>query len=82
MFKWLGGLVDSNEKEIKRFQPLINRINGLEAGFEGLSDAELRAKTDEFKSLLNDGSSLDDLLPEAFAAVREAARRTIGARTC
>jgi len=80
MFKWLGGLVDSNEKELKRLQPIVNQINELEAEFERLSDAELRAKTDEFKARLKDGSSLDELLLEAFAAVREAAKRTIGQR--
>jgi len=80
MFKWLGGLVDSNEKELKRLQPLVNRINELEPEFERLSDTELRAKTDEFKARYKAGSSLDELLPEAFAAVREAARRTIGQR--
>ena len=80
MFKWLGGLVDSNEKELKRLQPIVARINELEPEFERLTDAELRAKTDEFKARLKDGSSVDELLPEAFAAVREAAKRTIGQR--
>jgi preprotein translocase subunit SecA len=80
MFKWLGGLVDSNEKELKRLQPIVDRINGLEPEFERLSDAELCSKTDEFKARLKAGSSLDELLPEAFASVREAARRTIGQR--
>ena len=80
MFKWLGGLGDSNEKELKRLQPGVNRINELEPEFERLSDDALRAKTDEFKARLNTGSSLDELLPEAFAAVREAAKRTIGQR--
>lgn len=80
MFKWLGGLIDSNEKELKRLQPIVNQINKLEAEFERLSDAELRAKTDEFKARLKSGSSLDELLPEAFAAVRESAKRTIGQR--
>jgi len=80
MLKWLGGLVDSNEKELKQLQPTVERINRLEPDFEKLSDAELRTKTDEFKTRLKDGSSLDELLPEAFAAVREAARRTIGQR--
>ena len=77
MFKWLG---DSNEKELKRLQPTVDRINGLESQFEKLSDAELRDKTGEFKARLEAGSSLDELLPEAFAAVREAAKRTIGQR--
>ncbi len=80
MFKWLGGVIDSNEKELKRLQPIVNQINELEAIFERLSDAELHAKTDEFKARLESGSSLDELLPEAFAAVREAAKRTIGQR--
>ena len=80
MFKWLGGLIDSNEKELKRLQPLVARINSLEPDFEKLSDAELRGKTDEFKARLRDGESLDKLLPEAYAAVRETAKRTIGQR--
>jgi len=80
MLKWLSGLIDSNEKELKRLQPIVDRINTLEPEFEKLSDAELRAKTDEFKGRLKAGSSLDDLLPEAFTAVREAAKRTIGQR--
>ncbi|MBM2825421.1 MAG: protein translocase subunit secA [Dehalococcoidales bacterium] len=137
MLKWLGSLVDSNEKELKRLQPLVDEINSLEPEFEKLSDAELRAKTEDFrarlakataeirqelndarhglaetehklaerqeepeKDELNDqhqgfekrisqlekelrevaSEVLDELLPEAFAAVREAARRTIGQR--
>ncbi len=80
MFKWLGGLVDSNEKELKRLQPLVDTINQLEPEFTKLSDDELGAKTDEFKARLASGSSLDELLPEAYAAVREAAQRTIGQR--
>ncbi len=80
MFKWLGGFIDSNEKELKRLQPAVDRINELEPEFEQLSDDELRAKTDEFKARLKAGSSLDELLPGAFAAVREAAKRTIGQR--
>jgi len=80
MFKWLGGLVDSNEKELKRLQSLVDTINRLEPEFKKLSDDELGAKTAEFKARLAKGSSLDELLPEAFAAVREAAKRTIGLR--
>ena len=80
MFKWLSNLLDSNEKELKRLQPLIDHVNSLEPDFEKLTDAELRAKTDEFKTRLADGESLDEILPEAFAAVREAARRTIRLR--
>jgi len=80
MFKWLGGLRDSNEREIRRLEPLVNRINDLEPEFNSLTDGELRSKTDQFRAQLADGASLDELLPEAFAAVREAAKRTIGLR--
>ena len=80
MFKWLSNLVDSNEKELKHLQPLVDHVNSLEPEFEKLTDAELRAKTDEFKARLADGESLDEILPEAYAAVREAARRTIRQR--
>ncbi len=80
MFKWLGSLADSNEKELKRLEPAVNRINELEPEFERLSDTVLRAKTDQFKSRLEASSSLDELLPEAFATVREAAKRTLGQR--
>ena len=70
MFKLFGGLVDSNERELKRLKPLVSAINSLEPDFEGLSDAELRGKTDQFKARYRDGEKLDDLLPETFAAVR------------
>jgi preprotein translocase subunit SecA len=80
MMKLFSGFGDSNERELKRLQPLIDRINGLEPDFERLSDEELRAKTGEFKARLKDGAALDELLPEAFAAVREAAKRTLGQR--
>src|SRR4030042_5243730 len=80
MFKWLGGLVDSNEKELKRLQPLVAKINALEPRFERLSLAELRAKTDQFKARYQRGEKLEALLPEDFATVREAAKRTLGQR--
>ncbi|MFC1949148.1 preprotein translocase subunit SecA [Chloroflexota bacterium] len=80
MFKWLANLIDSNEKELKRLQPIVDEINSLEPQFKALSDTELRAKTGEFKTRLEAGDSLDDILPEAFATVREAARRTLGQR--
>jgi len=80
MLKWLSSLIDSNEKEVRRLQPLVDHINSLEPEFEKLTDAELRAKTDEFKTRLADGESLDEILPEAYAAVREAAKRTIRQR--
>jgi preprotein translocase subunit SecA len=80
MVKWLSSLIDSNEKELRRLQPLVDDINELEPEFERLSDAELRAKTDEFKARLKDGEGLDEILHEAYAAVREAAKRTIKQR--
>ncbi len=80
MLKWLGGLFDSNEKELGRLRPRVERVHALEPEVEGLSDSGLRARTDEFKERLERGESLDDLLVEAFAVVREAARRNIGQR--
>ena len=69
-----------NERELKRIQPIVDRVNQLEAGIQPLSDDQLRARTSEFRSRLNQGESLDQILPEAFAVVREAARRTLGER--
>ena len=80
MVKFFGRLTDSNEKELRRLQPIVNKVNGLETEFEQLSDGELRDKTSEFKARLKTGGSRDELLPEAFTAVREAAKRTIGQR--
>jgi len=80
MLKWLGSLVDSNEKQLKKFRPIVERINSLEPQFEQLSADALRAKTAEFKTRLGQGETLDALLPEAFAAAREAAKRAIGQR--
>jgi preprotein translocase subunit SecA len=80
MLKWLGSLLDSNEKELKRLEPIVAKINSLEPQFEKLTNAQLRDKTEEFKARLKAGETLDDLLPEAFAAVREAAKRTLGER--
>ena len=68
------------EKELKSIAPLIPRIGSFEAALTPLSDAELRAKTASFKERLVKGETLDDLLPEAFAVVRESARRTLGQR--
>lgn len=81
MFKKLTSILgDANERELKKLQPLVSRINSLEPKFERLSGPELRDKATEFKGRLAAGESLDSLLPEAFAAVREAAKRTIGER--
>ncbi|MCL6444648.1 MAG: preprotein translocase subunit SecA [Alicyclobacillus sp.] len=76
----LKRIVDSNEREIARFRKKVARINELEPQFTALTDDELRQKTIEFKERLSRGEKLDNLLPEAFAAVREAARRAIGQR--
>ncbi len=81
MFNWLtklGG--DSSEREIKKLRPLVDQVNKLEAEYQALSEDALRDKTTEFRGRFLAGETLDDLLPEAFAAVREAARRTIGKR--
>ena len=69
-----------SEKEVKRVKPLVNKINALEEEISKLSDSELRGKTDEFKKQLADGKTLDDILPEAFAVVREASKRVLGMR--
>ncbi len=67
-------------KELKSWSPVVSKINELETGLSGLADEELRAKTDELRARLKKDESLDDLLPEAFALVREASRRTLGER--
>jgi preprotein translocase subunit SecA len=69
-----------NDREIKRILPLVEAINRLEARFASLSDAELRSQTGAFRERLEKGESLDALLPEAFATVREAAKRALGQR--
>ena len=69
-----------SEKEVKRVMPLVEQINSLEESISKLSDEELRNKTNEFKERLANGETLDDLLPEAFAVVREASKRVLGLR--
>ena len=76
----MGLFKSYSEKEVKRVQPIVNKINSLEPEMEKLSDAELRAKTDYFKAQLADGKTLDDILPEAFAVVREASKRVLEMR--
>ncbi|GFN32644.1 preprotein translocase subunit SecA [Paenibacillus xylaniclasticus] len=71
---------DANEREIKRCMKVVEEINSIEPQFTGLSDEALRGKTAEFRERLAKGEELDDLLPEAFATVREAAKRTLGMR--
>ncbi len=77
-FKKIFG--DYNEKYLRSLQPLIGKINSLEEKFSSFSDEKLREKTLEFKERLKKGETLDDLLPEAFALVREAAKRTLKQR--
>ena len=67
-----------SERELKRIYPLIDKIEALRPDMQALSDEELRGKTKEYKKRLEDGETLDDLLPEAFATVREAAKRVLG----
>jgi len=73
-------LGDSNQREVKRLGPIVARINALEPECERLSDDQLRDKTTEFRGRFLAGETLDSLLPEAFAAVREASRRALGLR--
>ena len=67
-----------SDREIKRIRPLVDKVMGLEEEYSKLSDKELCAKTPEFKKRLADGETLDDILPEAFATVREASWRVLG----
>jgi len=76
----LGRIFDSNEAELRRLKKVVVKINALEAGTKALSDDALRARTAEFRDRLAKGETLDDILPEAFAVVRDAARRTLGQR--
>ena len=69
-----------SSRELKKINPTVAKINELEPEFKALSDEELRGKTDIFKKRLADGETLDDILPEAFATVREASRRVLGMR--
>jgi len=69
-----------NDREIKKFTVIQREINNLESSISALSDAELKAKTPYFKEKLDNGASLDSILPEAFAVVREVARRTVKMR--
>ena len=70
----------ANDRRVKKYQPMVEAINALEAEMEKKSDAELHAQTDQFRQEFADGKSLDELLAPAFAAVREASRRTLGLR--
>ena len=69
-----------SEKEVKRVMPIVDKINGLEEEISKLTDEQLKNKTNEFKKQLEEGKTLDDILPEAFAVVREASKRVLGMR--
>ena len=70
----------ANDRRIRSYQPRVDEINALEDEIAKLSDEALRARTDEFRKEIVDGTDLDDLLVPAFATVREAAKRTLGQR--
>src|SRR6187399_371311 len=82
MLTWVAKTVfgTSNERAVKKMKPLVHEINQLESKIKKLSDAELQAKTPEFKGKLDQGATLDDLLPEAFAVCREAGWRALKMR--
>ena len=71
---------DPNDRQVKRLDRIVQEVNELEYKIEQLSDADLKSKTAEFKGRLANGETLDDILPEAFAVVREASGRTLGMR--
>ncbi len=77
----MGALTKSSEhtaRELKRIYPLVDKVESYRDSMQKLSDEELRNKTKEYKERLEKGETLDDLLPEAFATVREAAKRVLG----
>jgi len=81
MLSWIQRIFPSkNERELKRMAPMVEQVNALEAEYARLDDEALRAKTVEFRQRLAKGETLDELLPEAFAAVREAGKRAMGMR--
>lgn len=81
MFGFIQRLIGNNSaREIKKMRAIVDEINGLEPSLSGLSDSSLAAKTQEFKKRLADGETLDDILPEAFAVVREASKRVLSMR--
>jgi len=81
LFGFIQRLIGNNSaREIKKMRAIVDEINGLEPSLSGLSDSSLAAKTQEFKKRLADGETLDDILPEAFAVVREASKRVLGMR--
>src|ERR1700752_883758 len=77
---WNRLMGDENAAALKRAEPIIAHVGALEPDFQALSDEALKAKTLDFKARIATGTTLDDLAPEAFAAVREASQRTLGQR--
>ena len=81
MLEWLKKLLgNSNEAEVKKLSKIVDQVDALEDSYKQLTDEQLRAKTDEFRNRLQNGETEDDILPEAFATVREAAWRVLGMR--
>src|SRR4051812_25120554 len=80
MLPFLTKFFDSNDREVTRIRPIVDQINVLEEKTKKLKDTDFPKKTAEFKKRLQNGETLDELLPEAFALVREAARRTVNMR--
>ncbi|NCC50377.1 MAG: hypothetical protein EOM20_04090, partial [Spartobacteria bacterium] len=80
MMQWiLKKIIGSkNDRDVKKLNPLVARINELEVGYQSLSEGELKAKTDEFRKRLESGETLDDIMCEAFATVKNACRRLVG----
>ncbi len=78
--KLFSKIFGDNSREVKRYLPLVDQVNALEDDYQALTDDQLSAKTQEFRDRLTAGEPLDDLLPDAFATVREAARRKVGQR--
>ena len=80
MIGLLRNLLDDNARDVKKMQRVVEQINALENEIVALSDEELQGKTAYFKNSLDNGATTDDLLPEAFAVVREASKRVLGMR--
>jgi len=80
MFGKLISLIagDYNKKQLNKLRPLVKKINEFSTEFDALSDDQIKAKTQEFKDRLAKGETLDDILPEAFAAVKQACKRMVG----
>lgn len=78
MANFLNKLFDFNKKEVKRLEKTADKVEALAGQFESLSDDALKAKTEEFKNRYQNGETVEQLLPEAFATIREASRRVLG----